>query len=131
MKTLIVDDEVFSREFVIALLRSIATCDQAGSAKEAIRKFKAALESDDPYDLIVMDIMMPGLGGHEAVETIRSIENAQKPGNPVSIVMLTGLNTAGDAMEAFCSAQSAAYLVKPVSKDDLHTTLSKLGLLWR
>lgn len=131
MKCLIVDDEMFCREFVATLLRTTADCHQASGGAEALEKYSAALASDEPYDLVIMDIMMPGMSGHEAAKAIRLIEKEQKLAKGVNLVMLTALNSASDAMDSFCNAQSAAYLVKPVSKDGLFTLMSKLGLLKR
>jgi two-component system, chemotaxis family, chemotaxis protein CheY len=78
-----------------------------------------------------MDIMMPGMSGHDAATSIRSIEKEKQTDKKVNIIMLTALNSANDAMESFCNAQSAAYLVKPVSKEGLFNVLTKLGLLKR
>lgn len=129
MKCLIVDDEVFCREFVATLLRDVARCDQASEGKAALAKFSQAQQNEEPYDLVILDIMMPGLSGHDTAKAIRSLENEQTLGKKVNIIMLTALNSANDAMESFCEAQSAAYLVKPVSKDGLFNAISKLGLL--
>ena len=131
MKCLIVDDEIFCREFVATLLSANGDCHQASSGSEALDKYNSALTSGEPYDLVIMDIMMPGISGHEAAKEIRRIEKEKKPEKRVNIVMLTALNSANDAMESFCNAQSAAYLVKPVSKDGLYNVMSKLGLMKR
>src|SRR6185369_7431030 len=121
MKCLIVDDEVFCREFVATLLSTVADCHQAGSGEEALEKYKAAVANGKPYDLVILDIMMPGMSGHDAAKEIRALEKAQRTENKdeVKILMLTALNSANAAMDSFCEAQSAAYLVKPVSKDGL------------
>jgi two-component system, chemotaxis family, chemotaxis protein CheY len=131
MKCLIVDDEIFCREFVATLLRTTADCHQASNGTEALERYNSALASGEPYDLIVMDIMMPGMSGHDAATSIRSIEKEKQTDKKVNIIMLTALNSANDAMESFCNAQSAAYLVKPVSKEGLFNVLTKLGLLKR
>jgi len=131
IKCLIVDDEMFCREFVAALLRSTAECHQASSGTEALEKYSSALASNDPFDLIILDIMMPGMNGHDAAKAIRNLEKEKMPDKNVSIIMLTALNSANDAMESFCHAQSAAYLVKPVSKEGLFNVVAKLGLLKR
>jgi two-component system, chemotaxis family, chemotaxis protein CheY len=131
MKCLIVDDEAFCREFVTALLRSTAECHQASNGSEALEKYTSAQAGDEPYDLIILDIMMPGMNGHDAAKAIRALEKVHMPGKKVSIIMLTALNSANDAMESFCHAQSAAYLVKPVSKEGLFNVIAKLGLLKR
>lgn len=128
MKFLVVDDEVFCREIVATLLQGVGECHQATNGDEALTKFKEAFLEGEPYDLVLLDIMMPGLSGHEAAKAIRAFEKEYQPVKKVNIVMLTALNSANDAMESFCHAQSAAYLVKPVSKDGLFNVLSKLGL---
>ena len=129
MKCLIVDDEIFCREFVVTLLRATGECDQASSGTQALELYQRALADDDPYDVVIMDIMMPGMSGQDAAKAIRTIEKEQKIDKRVNIVMLTALNSANEAMEAFCNAQSAAYLVKPVSKTGLFNVMTKLGVL--
>ena len=129
MKCLIVDDEVFCREFVATLLRATGDCHQASNGGQALELYKRALADSDPYDVIIMDIMMPGMSGHDAAKAIRAFEKEQKIDKRVNIVMLTALNSANDAMDSFCNAQSAAYLVKPVSKTGLFNVMSKLGVL--
>jgi two-component system, chemotaxis family, chemotaxis protein CheY len=130
MKCLIVDDEEFNRDYVTALLDSETECDHAGNGRDAVEMFTGALQSNAPYDLILLDIMMPDMDGHEAARSIRSIEKERglHGEKRVNVVMLTALNSPQDAMESFCTAQSAAYLVKPVSKEKLSGIISKLGL---
>ena len=130
MRCLIVDDEGFSREFVATLLKDIAECEEAATGNEAVAKFTAAQEGGAPFDLILLDIMMPEMNGHDTAKAIRSIEKERglDLNNRVKIVMLTALNSTQDAMESFCSAQSAAYIVKPVSRENLLGVISKLGL---
>ena len=131
MKCLIIDDEVFSREVVVSLLKDVAECDEAADGSEAIAKFRSAMVTDTPYDLIILDIMMPEMSGHETAKAIRALEKEHRLeiGKRVKIVMLTALNSPQDAMDSFCSAQSAAYIVKPVSRENLFNIISKLGLM--
>jgi two-component system chemotaxis response regulator CheY len=130
MRCLIIDDDEVNRDFVATLLEGLAECDEAASGNEAVEKFGAALAEDTFYDLILLDIMMPGMNGHETAKAIRSMEKEHEPqiGKKTQIVMLTSLNSPKDAMESFCSAQSAAYIVKPLTKDKLSGIISKLGL---
>jgi two-component system chemotaxis response regulator CheY len=131
MKCLVVDDDDFNREYVMTLLSTVAECHEASGGEEAVAKFAGSLRGNSPFDLIVLDIMMPGMSGHESAREIRSIErdHGVPAGNGVKIVMLTALNSPQDAIESFYSVQSAAYVVKPVSRDKLFDIMSKLGLL--
>ncbi len=131
MKCLIIDDEAFNREVAVTLLSDLAECEEADCGTEAIAKFTAALESNAPYDLLLLDIMMPGMNGHETARAIRTIEKerATDISKRVKLVMLTALNSPQDAMDSFCSAQSSAYIIKPVSKEKILNVISTLGLL--
>ena len=131
MKCLVIDDDSFARELVVVMLKDLAVCEQAGSGAEGVAKFSASLAGGDPYDLLLLDILMPDMNGHETAKVIRSIEKEHglDINQRANIIMLTALNDHMEAMKAFCSAQSAAYLVKPVSKENLLKSLSKLGLL--
>jgi len=131
MRCLIVDDEELNRDIVGALLKDAAEYDEAACGNEAIDKFSAALQNGARYDLVLLDILMPEMSGHEAAKAMREIEKKEGiTGNDKAhIVMLTSLNSAQDAMESFSAAQSSAYIVKPVSKEKLFNVISKLGLL--
>src|SRR4051794_25144066 len=102
MKCLIVDDEIVSRELVAVLLQDLTACDQAAEGNAAVTQFRQALDDNEPYDLVLLDIMMPGMTGHEAAKAIRALEKERQVDKKVNIVMLTSLNSANDAMESFC-----------------------------
>jgi len=123
LRCLIVDDEESCREFIATLLRSAAECHQASSGAKTLEKYKNALDSNNPYDLIILDIMMPGMmSGHDAIRGIRSIEKRGNLGKKVYIIILSMLNPS-------CDAQADAYLRKPVSKEALFNVITKMGLL--
>ncbi len=74
-----------------------------------------------PYDVVLMDVMMPIMDGLEATRQIRA--NPGPHGQPV-IVMLTANAMSGDrqaGMDAGCDA----YLTKPVSAQDLASTIER------
>jgi len=131
MKCLIVDDDQLGRELIAEYLSGYGSIDMAASGQEAVEKFRAAHENGSPYDLILLDIIMPGMDGHEAAKAIRHLEQEQgiTPDKGVNIIVLTSLSTPKDVIESYVSAQSAAHLVKPVTPEKLLTTLNKLGLI--
>jgi two-component system chemotaxis response regulator CheY len=128
MKCLVIDDDKLSRELTTSMLDGVAECDQAATGSEAIDLFSAALVTAAPYDLVLLDIVMPGMNGHETAKAIRAKEKEHNPDKKVMIVMLTVLNSPNDAFESLLNAQSAAYLIKPVTKENLLGVLSRLGL---
>jgi DNA-binding response OmpR family regulator len=108
VRVLIVDDE---HELVSALeerlqLRGFTTCGvtDGATALECLRT--------EPFDVVLADVKMPGLGGLDLVRTI----NAEQPGLPV--VLLTGASSAQDAASG-STLGAFDYLVKPVKIDDL------------
>ena len=130
LKCLIVDDDELGRGLIAQQLEGTAACTMAGDGNEAVAQFKAAHEEGTPFDLIILDIVMPNMDGHAAGKEIRRIEKER--GIPlaqqVKIIVLTALNTPQDVMNSFMSSQPAAHLVKPVEPAKLRETLGKVGL---
>ena len=75
------------------------------------------LEQDRAFDLVLMDLQMPGMSGFEATEIIREQEGAQNLA-PLRIVALTGNALAGDR-EACLAAGMDDYLAKPFRSAEL------------
>jgi len=130
MKTLIVEDDFTSRLLLQELLRSYGPSHVATNGAEAVEAVAMALEAGDHYDLICLDIMMPQMDGHEALDRIRKCEKShgKVSSHGAKIVMTTALNDMKNAMNAF-SNLCDAYLVKPIDKIKLLATLQELRLL--
>ena len=130
LRCLVVDDDVLGREMLTLNLEGFGICDQAVNGREALDKFAACLDSD-PYDLIILDIVMPVMDGHEAALAIRRMEQERgvTPDKGVSIIVLSSLNTPQDIIQSYVSAQSAAHLIKPVKPEKLIKTLLQLELI--
>ncbi len=130
MKILIVDDDVASAKILEGILSSYGRCELATSGSEAIDAFGIAFESNDKFDLVFLDIMMPGLDGHGVLREIRTIEDDAETDRKrrVRVVMVTAVDDPQDVMNAFRN-QCDAYLVKPIEKSQVIGQLTKLGLL--
>lgn len=129
-RCLVVDDDELGREMIRSMLEIVPVVDTAVDGRDAVAKFQASVEAGTPYQLILLDILMPDMDGLSAGKTIRAIEKEKGVplGSQCKIVMLTALNTPQDVMQAMMTVQSAAYLVKPVEQAKLKETLSKIGL---
>lgn len=129
MKCLIVDDDVICRKFALLTLEEVFHCDEAANGSEAVAMFKDALVKEDPYDVVLLDIIMPGIDGHQTATEIRKAEADFWGREKVKIIMITVLDSANEAIKSMCYAQSVAYLVKPVSEEKLIRTFKEVGLL--
>jgi signal transduction histidine kinase/DNA-binding response OmpR family regulator len=120
-RVLLVED-IRANQLVIATLlrREGHMVDVAASGSAAIRA-----ASRQPYDLVLMDIFMPGMTGAEATRHIRALPG---PAGAVPICALTGNVSAED--RARCEAAGMNdMLVKPVELDALIAVLGRL--VWR
>jgi two-component system invasion response regulator UvrY len=73
MRALVVDDHEFTREGIIHILTdnfNIAKLARAGSYEQAMEQIQ-----NDKWDIIILDINLPGKGGLEILRSIRSIES--------------------------------------------------------
>lgn len=131
LRCLIMEDDELSRELLALQMEPYARCELAADGREGLAKFVTALEANEPYDLILLDIVMPEMDGLEAAKAIRVYE--EKHGIPiangVNIIVLSSLSTPQDVIQAYVAAQSAAHLVKPVQPEKLIKILRKLDLI--
>ncbi|MBN1592004.1 MAG: response regulator [Candidatus Coatesbacteria bacterium] len=130
MRTLIVEDNFTSRLLLRRLLAEYSECDVAVNGWEAIEAYKCALKSDHPYDLICLDILMPGLGGQESLRELRRLEaEANLDENKrVKIIIVTAVGDR-EQIEAAARGNCQAYLVKPIDKARLLSKLQALDLV--
>lgn len=79
-----------------------------------------ALAVQNNYDVVVLDVMLPGLSGIEVCQKLRS-----ELKNPVPVLMLTARDTLQDKVDGFESGADD-YLVKPFSLVELEVRLKAL-----
>ena len=130
MKTLIVEDDFTSRLLLQELLKSYGPSHIAVNGREGVEAVRLALEGNEPYDLICLDIMMPEMDGQEALRQIRDQEEARGilSSDGAKIVMTTALADSKNLISAYRSLCDA-YLTKPIEKAKLLEELRKLGLI--
>ncbi len=106
-RILVVDDEPQIRRVMrTSLVTRGYEVAEARSGEEALEKTRTAR-----YDLVLLDINMPGMGGLEACRAIRS-------GSDVAIIMLTVRNAEEDKVEAL-DAGADDYVTKPFGTPEL------------
>ena len=111
---LVVDDNALNREVVTDLLLAVRMkVDTAADGLEALRKISA-----HRYDVVLMDVHMPGMDGLAAARQIRDQPRFSK----LPIVALTAQVLASER-EATLAAGMNAHLTKPIDEMLLYTTL--------
>ena len=114
-RVLIVDDEESTRLLLARLLHSELQIESqlAGTCEQALHLARSSV-----YDAILLDLMMPGIGGLPVLQLIRG--GSLNTTTPVIVVSIV----ADPAMIAQCmSAGASAYHVKPVRRVELVATV--------
>ena len=108
-RALVVEDEAAIRE-VIALNLRMAGYDvtEAGSAEAAL----AAIDTSAPFDVAVLDIMLPGMNGFSLCENIR------RDSDSIGIIMLSAKSQEDDKIRGL-SIGADDYMTKPFSVSEL------------
>jgi two-component system chemotaxis response regulator CheY len=121
MRFLIVDDDESIVLYLQTALAPFARCDGAASGEDGLLMFKAAHAAGAPYDVVMMDILMPGMDGHETAETMRAIEADMgiATRDAFKLVMITSLVDDANVTRAFFKAHATCYLVKPFDKESV------------
>lgn len=129
MKALVVDDELVSRKKMQAIIRNLGECNAVSSGEDAIDGFQEAMAKGKPYDLICLDIDMPGMSGIEVLKTIRETE--EKHGiskeDRAKVMMVSAASDKGNVVACLQSGCDN-YVVKPFDKDTVYGKLEGLGL---
>ena len=113
-KILIIDDD---RELCALIKRSVQAenieADFCNTGKEGLQKLK-----EQEYQLVVLDVMMPGMDGFETLEEIRQE-------NSLPILMFTSKN---DSISKVRGLRAGAddYLTKPFDMDELIARIASL-----
>ena len=130
MKTLAVEDDFTSRLLLRKILGPYGEAHAAANGQEAVNAFRLAVEEKQPYDLVCLDIMMPGMDGHAVLSEIRKIEESNNTavGSTARVVMTSALGDPENVLAAFRN-QCEGYLVKPIDKAKLLEQLRSLGLI--
>ncbi len=123
-RALVADDDELSREVLtVALERVGFTVDAVADGQQAADRFAQAEEGS--YDVVLLDMRMPRMGGEEAARAIRSMEHADS--SPVSIFAVTA-DAFDDVLSRVEDAGMDGRITKPLDVPELLSTLrTKLG----
>ena len=112
IRILIVDDHPVVRDGLRGVLSAepdLAVVGEAGDGAEALARVAA---SDDPVDVVLMDLRMPVMGGVEAIKQLR------RTGSGPRVLVLTTFDTDRDVLPAI-EAGATGYLLKDTPREEL------------
>ncbi|MEW6672770.1 MAG: response regulator [Thermodesulfobacteriota bacterium] len=115
LSVLIVDDNATNRQIFRELTAQWGLVPtEAGAGPEALELMEEAIKAGRPYQLVLLDLQMPGMDGFSVAKAIKN----SACGKGVKIIMLTSLGQRGDT--AYCREIGiSGYLLKPVKKAEL------------
>jgi len=119
---LLAEDVEINREIFIALLEDTKVkIDIAENGREAVEKFR---ENPDKFNLIIMDVQMPEMDGHEASRTIRGLDI--KRAKNIPIIAMTA-NVFKEDIDKCLENGMNDHLAKPVEIDAIIRKIIQYG----
>ncbi|WP_321491352.1 PAS domain S-box protein [uncultured Desulfobacter sp.] len=113
LHVLVVEDNDINRQVAVGALMKIGVrADAAADGVEAINALKSI-----PYDLVLMDIQMPGMDGYQATRRIRDPETGVLDSN-IPIIAMTAYAMQGDREKCLSNGMND-YISKPIDRDAL------------
>jgi len=130
MRILVVEDDYISRRLLCRYLEPYGECHEAVNGHEALDAVRRAVVSGEHYDLICLDIMMPGMDGQQTLIHLRQIEmdNGMPVGRGAKVIMTSAMEDNHYIMEAM-NASADGYVAKPIERRKFIETLKETGLL--
>ena len=129
MRILIIDDEMVSRTKLELIMEYFGDCKTLDHGNDALAVFHEAHQENNPFDLIMLDINLPGMDG---IQLLCAIRNAEKELNVENSCQAKILMTSSyrDKERIVASVQCGCddYIGKPFNLDLIRNKLDKLGI---
>ncbi len=129
MKTLIVEDDITSARLLQKLLEPYGDSRVAQDGLQAVAAFTEALQAGTKFDLICMDIMMPGMDGITALTKIRELEQDLGEDERVKVIITSAVDDSKTMSESFYRCGASSYIVKPITPEILLEDMQRLKLV--
>lgn len=117
-RILIVDDDQLNREILYELLKDDYELTTAATGEECLSRMK-----DFDPDLVLLDIMMPGIDGYEVCRQIKEATH----GNHTLVALVTGCASMNERLEGY-NVGADDYISKPFNHSEL---TAKINILFR
>lgn len=125
LRVLVMDDEEINCQLLIRMLESYGNLTEATfDGNQAIEKYKQSIDAGKPFDVIIMDLIIPGgIGGKEAIKDILKI-------NPEAVAIVTSGYSNDPILANHMEYGFKGFLSKPFTNDQLQKELNRV-LIYR
>ncbi len=118
LRVLAVDDTSDTLEYLEHLLESFhVSCDTVSSGERAIEKIQESIKNNNPYDIIFMDYIMPGLNG---IDTSKKIKELMSDHTTIIMISVSDLQ---DIEKEMKSVGIFKFLAKPFNSSSVFSTI--------
>ena len=120
LRVLVVDDNETNRNIISHQLKSQKIrVNTAKSCESALRKIKKSVEKGNPFDVVILDLLMPGMDGFEIARKIRQ----DRQNSDMRIILMPSFGQRGHGRIAK-KIEIDGYLTKPIKQSDLFDCIS-------
>ncbi|MCB0322715.1 MAG: response regulator [Bdellovibrionales bacterium] len=135
MRVLLVEDDPTTGTKLSGFLKKLGTDYYwATTGEEALAAIDTAFETKTPFDLLLLDLKLPGMDGHEVLYHLRTREKEQAPLNgehtvpaEARVVVVTGYEQDIESIQFSAAAGVADSLRKPVDFDTIARFVKQLA----
>lgn len=133
MKSLVVDDEIICRKIFEKVLLKYGQCDTVNNGTDAIEAYKTSLDNECPYQLMVLDIVMPDLHGGQVLKLIREFEKERGISDidKLRIIITTATDTwfSREFVKKNLNFIYESYFIKSPDMDEFIEKINDLGFV--
>ena len=123
VNVLMAEDNDLNAELATVVLEDAGmVVTRASDGKEAVERFKN--HPRGTYDIILMDIMMPNMDGHQAAKTIRAMEKERPDASSIPIIALSA-NAFAEDVKASVDSGMNGHISKPFDMEEVTATIAK------
>ncbi|MGN0437674.1 MAG: response regulator [Lachnospiraceae bacterium] len=128
MRILIADDDFVNRRYLEKILGEYGEVVAVDNGMSAVDETSTAMEEQQLFDLICLDIMMTKLDGYKTLEAIREAEKKYciSEEKRAKVIMISALDEVALDSIQVCSDYDA-YICKPIVLEKFHRLLVKMG----
>lgn len=125
MKIMVIDDIMMNILVLKQAAKSFGTVDGFQDWEAGLTALRGAYCLGAQYDLLFLDILMPGRNGLEVLKDVQALGRQHAIGRKTKVVMLTSISEPGSVREAI-RLGAAGYVLKPIEAERIHDELRRI-----